>query len=224
VAAVRRHARISPEDNIMRPNPKYASTDAETGRRLIRENPWGVIVSANDGDIVASHYPIMLDENSEELAVFTHVGRPDEELHRFGDSGVLLIVQGQHGYISPSWYAPGATRVPTWNFLVAHCYGVPEVLGEEENLITLTRLVEHFERHVDEPMLLDQEYGAKLAKGTVGIRLPIDRFICKIKMSNEEDPVTQRRVIENLRRPGPYEQPALAHEMERALGQTSPER
>jgi transcriptional regulator len=208
----------------MRPNPKYASSDPETVRRLIRENPWGVIVSAHEGGIVASHYPIILDEDTEDLAIFTHVGRPDEELHRFGDGESLLIVQGEHGYISPSWYAPGATRVPTWNFIVAHCYGVAEVLGEEENLATLTRLVEHFERHVEEPMLLDQEYGAKLAKGTVGIRLPIARFICKVKMSSEEEPATQRRVIERLRRPGPYEQPALAQEMERALGQHSPER
>jgi transcriptional regulator len=208
----------------MRPNPKYASSDPETVRRLIRENPWGVIVSAHEGGIFASHYPIILDEDTEDLAIFTHVGRPDEELHRFGDGESLLIVQGEHGYISPSWYAPGATRVPTWNFIVAHCYGVAEVLGEEENLATLTLLVEHFERHVEEPMLLDQEYGAKLAKGTVGIRLPIARFICKVKMSSEEEPATQRRVIERLRRPGPYEQPALAQEMERALGQHSPER
>jgi transcriptional regulator len=56
-------------------------------------------------------------------------------------------VQGRHGYISPSWYAPGATRAPTWNFAVAHRYGVPQLLGQEETLSVLTRLVEHFERN-----------------------------------------------------------------------------
>jgi predicted FMN-binding regulatory protein PaiB len=34
----------------------------------------------------------------------------------FGDREILVIVQGHHGYISPSWYAVGETRAPTWNF------------------------------------------------------------------------------------------------------------
>ena len=105
---------------------------------------------------------------------------------------MLLIVAGPHGYISPSWYAPGATPAPTWNFSVAHCYGVPELLDAERNLAVLTRLVAHFEQHVEDPLYLDQEIGARIARGTVGIRLPITRFICKVKMSEDKDPVTQR--------------------------------
>jgi transcriptional regulator len=150
--------------------------------------------------------------------VFTHVGRPDERIHGFGEQEIMLIVQGNHGYISPSWYAAGATRAPTWNFTAAHCYGVPEILDEEANLRTLARLVEHFERHVAEPMLLDREWGEQLAKGTVGIRLPITRFECKVKLSKDKDPVSQRQVIEALRAPGAYTHPRLADDMERALG------
>ena len=84
-----------------------------------------------------------------------------------------MIVQGLHGYVSPSWYGPEGTRAPTWNFSVAHLYGVPEVLGEEENLATLTRLVERFEREVETPLYLDQEWGRQIAKGTVGLRIPV---------------------------------------------------
>jgi transcriptional regulator len=149
--------------------------------------------------------------------VFTHVGRPDEQLHSFGEREIMLIVQGVHGYISPSWYAPGATRAPTWNFATAHCYGIPQILDEETNLRTLARLVEHFERHIEHPMPLDLEWAAPVAKGTVGIRLPITRFHCKVKMSQDKDPETQRRVIQALRAPGTYHNPRLADEMERAL-------
>ena len=201
----------------MRHNPFHATDDPSVVRRLIREHPWGILVSSNDGELVASHYPIILDEEADALTVLTHVGRPDDVVHGFGDREVMLIVQGRHGYISPSWYAPGATPAPTWNFSVAHCYGVPLLLDEEENLTVLARLVEHFERHVDEPMLLDLERGRQLARGTVGIRLPITRFVCKIKMSQDKDPVTQRQVLEALRSAGPYGHPGLADDMERAL-------
>jgi transcriptional regulator len=202
----------------MRHSPPHVVTDESVVRALIAENPWATLVSNPDGNLVASHYPVLLDDDHEGLAIVTHVGRPDEELHRFGTGEMLLIVAGPHGYISPSWYTAEATPVPTWNFSVAHCYGIPEVLDGDENLRVLTRLVDHFEQRVEHPVALDQEFGARLAKGTVGVRLPITRFVCKVKMSQDKDEQSQKQVIEALRRPGPYSSPALADEMERALG------
>lgn len=201
----------------MRHNPLHAETDVAVVRRLIAENPWATIVSHAGGELVASHYPVLLDDASEDLAIVTHVGRPDEALHRLGRAEVLLIVAGPHGYVSPSWYTDQATPVPTWNFSVVHGYGVPELLDEEENLRVLTRLVDHFERHVDDPVPLDHELGARIAKGTVGVRLPISRFVCKVKMSQNKDPVSQQRVLASLRRDGCYRNDSLASDMQRAL-------
>jgi transcriptional regulator len=203
----------------VRHNPKHAVTDEAVVRRLIVENPWATIVSRNGDELVASHYPVLLDDRaaSDELTVVTHVGRPDERIHDLGRSEVLLIVAGPHGYVSPSWYSEGTMRVPTWNFSVAHCYGVPEILDPDENLRVLTRLVEHFEREVDEPAYLDQEIGARIAPGTVGLRIPITRFVCKVKMSQDKDDRSQRQVLDALRSPGPYENPQVADEMDRAL-------
>ena len=199
----------------MRHNPAHVVDDPEVVRDLVRENPWATIVSSNESELVASHYPVLLDEESPAPALLTHVGRPDEETHGFGDREVMVIVQGRHGYISPSWYGPDATRAPTWNFSVAHIYGVPEVLGPEENLATLTRLVERFERAVEEPLYLDQEWGRQVAKGTVGLRIPISRFVCKRKLSQDKDELSRRQTIAKLREPGPYENPELAEEMQR---------
>ncbi|HEY6771565.1 MAG TPA: FMN-binding negative transcriptional regulator [Solirubrobacterales bacterium] len=203
----------------MRHNPKHAVTDEAVVRRLIAENPWATIVSHSADQLVASHYPILLDDRAapDELTVVTHVGRPDERIHDLGGSEVLVIVAGPHGYISPSWYSEGTMRVPTWNFSVAHCYGVPEILDPDENLRVLTRLVEHFEREVDEPAYLDPEIGARIAPGTVGLRIPIARFVCKVKMSQDKDDRSQQRVLDALRSPGPYENPRVADEMDRAL-------
>jgi transcriptional regulator len=113
---------------------------------------------------------------------------------------------------------PRTTRsCSTRNFTVAHCYGVPQLLGEDQNLRVLTRLVEHFERYVEQPVLLDQERGARLARGTVGIRLPISRFVFKRKLSQDKDQVSRRQAIAALRAAGPYRSPELADEMEREL-------
>lgn len=208
----------------MRANPAFANDDPEFVRRLIRDNPWATLVSANGGELVASHYPILLDEQAPGLTIVTHLGKPDDQIHKLTDGEVMVIVQGRHGYISPSWYPPDPRNVPTWNFSVAHCYGMPEILDEKENLEVLVRLVEHFERAVEEPASLDPEAGAKIATRTVGIRLPISRFNCKQKLSQNKDVETRRQVIEALRKPGPYGDPELAEEMERALERRQPGR
>lgn len=79
------------------------------------------------------------------------------------------------------------------------------------------RLVAHFERGVEEPAQLDSDQGAKIATGTVGIRLPVSRFVCKRKLGQNKDAATRRQVIAALREPGPYNQTELADEMEQAL-------
>ncbi len=202
----------------MRPNPLFAEDDRAVVRRLIRDNPWAVLVSECGGELVASHYPVLLDEEAPELTIVTHLGRPDDKVHRLGEGELLVIVQGRHGYVSPSWYPPDPGNVPTWNFSVAHLHGVPEILDAEANLAVLTRLVDHFERGVESPAQLDQEQGAKIAAGTVGIRMPVSRFTCKRKLSQNKDADTRRELIAALRRPGPYNHPELADEMERELG------
>jgi transcriptional regulator len=198
----------------MRPNPLFASEDPGLVRQLIRENPWAILVSANQGEPVASHYPILLDEEAPELTILTHLGRPDEQVHGLPAGEALVIVQGRHGYISPGWYPPSPRNVPTWNFTVAHCYGAPELLGEEENLAVLMRLVDRFEGELESPFSLDPDAAAEIARGTVGLRLPISRFVCKRKLSQNKDEETRRQVIDALREPGPYSHPDLAEEME----------
>ncbi|MCW2824842.1 MAG: transcriptional regulator [Aeromicrobium sp.] len=200
----------------MRHNPRHATTDVNVVRRLIADHPWAMLISHHDGELVASHYPMLLDQDSEELAVVTHVGRPDDRIHGLGTGEVLLVFQGEHGYVSPSWYVPGSSQAPTWNFTAAHCWGTPQILSEDDNIAVLTRLVAHFEQHVDDPMWLDPEYARPVARGTVGLRIPIERFVCKVKMSQDKDPVSVQNVIDHLVAPGPYQQARLAADMERA--------
>jgi transcriptional regulator len=200
----------------MRPNPLFAAEDPDLVRELVREHPWATLVTATGAGLAASHYPVMLDESGPDLTLLTHLGRPDEEILEITRGEVLVIVQGHHGYVSPGWYSPRERKVPTWNFTVAHLHGRPQILDEAENLEVLEGLVEHFERHLDRPTRLSSE-DAPIAKGTVGLRIPIDRFEMKRKLSQNKDDETRRNVIAALRGEGPYRHPALADEVEREL-------
>jgi len=200
----------------MRPNPLFASDDPELVRGLVREHPWATMVSATGSGLAASHYPVLLDEDAPGLTLLTHLGRPDEEVLEIERGEVLVIVQGHHGYISPGWYTPHERLVPTWNFTAAHLHGTPQILGEDENFEVLTKLVEHFERRLDQPAFLEPA-AAPIAKGTVGLRIPVDRFEIKRKLSQNKGEETRRNIIAALRGEGPYRHPVLADEMEREL-------
>ena len=45
----------------------------------------------------------------------------------------MLVVQGPHGYVSAGWYV-GAPYVSTWNYVVAHLHGRPELLDAGADL------------------------------------------------------------------------------------------
>ena len=57
----------------MRHTPDYVLDDVETVRALVRENPWGTIVSFVPGrGLVASHYPLLLEEDAEGIVLVSH--------------------------------------------------------------------------------------------------------------------------------------------------------
>ncbi|NHC46032.1 FMN-binding negative transcriptional regulator [Motilibacter aurantiacus] len=196
----------------MRHTPRFLLTDPEEVKRLVRENPWATFVSSTAGGLVASHYPALLDETADGITLLSHFGRPDEVAHELGRHQMLVIVQGPHDYISPSWYAPGEL-VPTWNHVTAHLYGTPETLDEEENYAVLCNLTEHFEHHhAGGRSLAEDEAGTRrAARGTVGLRLRVDRFDARAKLSQNKPADVRAEIIARL----DERNPALAAEMRR---------
>jgi transcriptional regulator len=209
----------------VRENPSYALEDQGEIRRLVDENPWATIVSGTGAGLVASHYPVMLDPDRDDLVLLTHVGRPDERIHGLGERDgaageVLVIVQGPHGYVSPGWY-DADPAVPTWNHVSAHLTCRVEILSPEENLRVLGRLVDRFEDRMPAPRRMegtaaDAAYAARISAGTVGVRLVVTRFVAKAKLSQGKPPHVVERVLHELEHGAEYPNPALAAEMRRA--------
>ena len=196
----------------MRHTPRFLMTDPREVARLIRNHPWATFVSATSTGLVASHYPVLLDEAAATLTVLSHFGRPDDELHELGQHQMLVIVQGPHDYVSPSWYPPGEL-VPTWNHVTAHLYGTPVILDEEENYAVLSRLTDHFEQHRPGGRSLHEDEAAtrRTAKGTTGLRLRIDRFDARAKLSQNKPAEVRATIATQLAKSNP----ALAEEMRR---------
>jgi len=196
----------------MRHTPRYLMTDSDEVKRLIRAHPWATFVSGTSRGLIASHYPVLLDEAAENIVILSHFGRPDDELHELGHHEMLVIIQGPHDYVSPSWYAPGEV-IPTWNHVTAHLYGTPTILDDEENYAVLSRLTDHFEQHMPHGRSLaeDEASTRRVAKGTVGLRMHVDRFDARAKLSQNKPDDVRATITAHLAE----HNPALADEMRR---------
>lgn len=196
----------------MRYTPRYLMTERSEVERLIKNHPWATFVSPTASGLVASHYPVLTLDGEDDIVIVSHFGRPDDVLHELGQHEVLIIIQGPHDYVSSSLYEPG-DLVPTWNHVTAHLYGTPEILTDDENYAMLSMLTDHFEGSMPHGRSLSEDEPGmrRRAKGTVGVKIRVDRIDARAKLSQNKT----SEVRENVMRRFEESNPALAKEMRR---------
>ncbi|MGF6709582.1 transcriptional regulator [Luteibacter sp. W1I16] len=157
----------------------------------IREMAFGMLVTAGEGGIEASHLPFVLAADEGPWGtLYAHVAKGNDHVARHAGEA-LAIFAGPHAYISPNGYPGKATHhreVPTWNYIAVHAYGVPETFVDPARLrALLVRLTGQSETDAAQPRpwRLDDapgDYVASMLKGIVGIRMPLDRIEGKWKL------------------------------------------
>ena len=193
----------------MRTEDAYRLDDVETARSIARANPFATIVTR---DLHATHMPCLVDEDADGLVLLGHVARADPASDAL-DGPVLMIFHGPHGYVSASWYA--SDRIPTWNYVVLHARGTPELF--DDAMPVLRRTVDHFESAVQRPWSLDRigEEAREMADKVVAFRLRADSWHAEAKLSQDKPADEQERVRAGLEAPGPYSNAPLAALMRR---------
>jgi transcriptional regulator len=161
------------------------------------------LVTQHDGAPFASHLPFMLDaERGQHGTLLAHLARANPQWRDFAAGGeALVIFQGPHAYISPSWYETHPS-VPTWNYAVVHAYGVPRIIEDHATLRPmLERLVDTHEAGFEQPWRMDlpQDYLDKMMRAIVGFEIEITRLEGKLKLSQNRSEHDQRRVLAMLR-------------------------
>lgn len=193
----------------------HALDDPETLRELIRDHGWATLVTVSaEGAPLVTHLPVIPDPENSGVAVVGHMARADPAGQGLGERPVVLVIQGPHGYISPSFYKAGP-YVPTWNHITVHLHGTPSVLGPEETYEVLSATVDHFEAARPEPFRLTDVAGfaRRIAPGATGFRLVPTRIAGKAKLSQDKPAEVIERVIRALDTDGVHRNPALAEAM-----------
>ncbi len=201
--------------------PPFASPGDDATAALIAQNGFAVLVAAGDDGVpVAAHLPLQHDAARGVLV--GHLAGPNP----LGDvlsacardkREVLAVFQGAHGYVSPSWYVGARNSVPTWNYAVAHVYGVPSTFDDRQRLRPLVDgLARQYERHGWTLDAQDDDYVDRMLGGIVGFEIAITRLEGKFKMSQNRNAEDRAGVIAGLEASGRPDDAALAQAMRAA--------
>lgn len=180
--------------------PKHFEVDDEaTLRAFIEANSFATLVSNLEGALFATHLPLLVESDAEgRLTLLGHVAAANQHQRAFdGQSEALAIFHGPHAYVSPRWYeAPAA--VPTWNYAVVHAYGRLHRIDDPGGLAELVdRLTDvHDGDFAASDAVADLK--ARLLKGIVGFRMPVERLEGKFKLSQNRSAADRLGVIQAL--------------------------
>src|SRR5206468_2683175 len=133
--------------------------------------------------------------------LLSHMARANDQWQDFARGAeALVIFQGHHTYISPSWYEIHPS-VPTWNYMVVHAYGTPRLITDDDRIrAALRELVATHESAFDEPWPMDlpDDYLRKMLRGIVAFEIPITRLEGKFKLSQNRSERDRQLVIAAL--------------------------
>ncbi|ADC51707.1 transcriptional repressor of sporulation and degradative enzyme production [Alkalihalophilus pseudofirmus OF4] len=176
----------------------FKLNDQAVIEKIINENGFATLFSQHKGRPAATHLPLILDRERHYL--YGHFARPNSQWKDIEGQTVLMVFQGPHSYISPTWYET-ETAVPTWNYLSVHVYGSVELIDDEKStLASLCELIEKYEGPDSTYNLneVDADYIAGLTKGIQAFRIRITEMEGKAKLSQNHPTERQERVAEQL--------------------------
>jgi len=194
----------------------FAVEDLAQLHDFIEEFNFASIVTQRNGELTASHIPFLLDRSVEPYGVLrAHVAIGNQQLEDFrSGSQALVIFQGPHTYVSPSWYVK-PENVPTWNYTVVHAYGVPKILHRAGLLALLKDLVAKHEKPFEQPWDFDPNAAwiQRQLSAIAAFELKIDKLQGKFKLNQNRTPADRAGVIEALSASDDPKQRAVARLM-----------
>ena len=158
-------------------------------------------------------------EAGERVFVNSHMSRANH-LWRLWEKipEVLVIFQGPHTYVSPTWY--DHVNVPTWNYQSVHMSGRAQIIRDpEETHGILKRLIDRYEARGSYRLeTLPEAFVEKEMKGLVAFQIEVTQIEANYKLSQNRDDANYRSIVAHLEaRPDD-----LSHGVARAMRENRP--
>ena len=177
----------------------YREEDRAKILEFLRQNEFATLVTYDGEKPVASHLLMEAVDDGEKLFINGHMSKANPLWKTFEKNPeVLVIFQGPHTYISPTWY--NHVNVPTWNYQSVHIYGNPRIVTDrKETYEMLSRLIAGNEGNPSYRMeTLPPDFVEKEMKGIVAFQVEVTRIEANYKLSQNRDDESYWSVVSHL--------------------------
>ncbi|THC43237.1 FMN-binding negative transcriptional regulator [Massilia sp. Mn16-1_5] len=192
--------------------PHFDEPRTEVLHELIRQHPFGTLVTHGADGLDANHLPFELAPEGAIGTLRAHVARANPVWRELTDGAeVLVIFRAGDAYISPNWYPSkheAHRQVPTWNYVVAHAHGRVTIRDDERFVRGLVaRLTRTHEATQPVPWKMGDsapEFIDGLLEKIVGLEIEITRLAGKSKLSQNKELRDLRHAGEVLKAQGEH--------------------
>lgn len=169
---------------------------------IIEKYSFATLITCNEGVPNASHIPFLFNcDRSEHGTLISHMAKVNPQWQEFNSqSEVLVVFQGSHSYISPTWYA-NQPAVCTWNYVAVHAYGIPQLIENEQRVWDILQAtVDKYEVNLANPWdgSLPEKFRNQLSKALIGFEIALTRIEAKFKLGQNRSPEDLQGVYEAL--------------------------
>jgi transcriptional regulator len=167
---------------------------------FMRSNPFAILISSTDAGPFATHLPLFLKAEENNVVVRGHVATANPHWRYLQQQAeCLTIFHGAHSYISPSNYA-ARESVPTWNYGAVHLYGNARVFSSPQELLgMLHELMGTFDpEYASQWASLDEAYRERMLRQIVGFEIEVTKIEAKFKLGQNRSREDQANMIASL--------------------------
>lgn len=190
----------------------FSQTDFEAVKDFIAGSRLANIMALTGDSVEICPAPLLwqVDEQNPLGYLIGHVAKVNP-IVKIDAKNWKVVFTGQGHYISPNWYPTKAMthkEVPTWNYQSVIFSVTPQLITDasqiQQIVATMTDFFEHQLKRTNpshEPWSLSDapsDYINAMCRAIVGVKLTIDNFEAKFKLSQNKTLDNQQGVIDGL--------------------------
>ena len=201
----------------------YTEQDQAKVIAFMKENAFALITGQGEKYPVATQIPLAVKIRDSKMFLEGHMMRKtDHHLAFEKNNNVLVLFTGPHCFVSASWYTERGIG-STWNYMTVHAKGKIHFKDEEGTRNAVKALSDKYEGTVSHDSFdnLPKEYIDHMVKAIVGFSIEVEALDNVFKLSQNRDEVSQKNIIEQLRKRGDSNSTGIADEMEKLNTKTN---
>jgi transcriptional regulator len=197
----------------------YTEQDHEKVIDFMKQNSFALITGMGEAFPVATQIPLIIKLNEGKIFLEGHMmKKTDHHLAFEKNSNVLVLFTGPHCFVNANWYTDPKMG-STWNYMTVHAKGKITFMDEEGTRNAVKTISDEYAGTLSESAYdnLPATYIDHMVKAIQGFSIEVEAFDNVFKLSQNRDKVSQKNIIEQLRKRGDANAAAIAHEMETRL-------